>query len=64
MLWDAKLLQETFRKLEGFETEECQIFTPGNLPGKRHGGWRCPAIIVQNRIGEECVFLESGDRWV
>ena len=60
MLWDAMLLQETFRKLGGLETEGCQIFTPGNLPGRGHGGWRCPAIIVQSRISEECVFLESG----
>ena len=51
-------------ELEGLETEGCQNFTPENLPGSRHGGWRCPAIIVQSRIGEECVFLESGDRWV
>ena len=64
MRWDALLLQETFRKLEGLETEGCQIFTPGNLPESRHGGWRCPAIIVQKRVCEECVFLESGDRWV
>ena len=34
MLWGAMLLQETFGKLEGLETEACQIFTPGNLPGK------------------------------
>ena len=45
-------------------TEECNIFTLGTLPGKRHGGWRCPAIIVQNRIGDECDFVESGDRRV
>ena len=34
------------------------------LPRKRHGGWRCPAIIVQKRISDECNCLESGDRWV
>ena len=56
MLWDAVLLQGTFRKLEGLETEECQIVTPGNHPGKHHGGWRCPAIIVQSRTSGECVF--------
>ena len=26
MLWDAMLLQETFRKLEGLETDGCQKF--------------------------------------
>ena len=64
MRWDVLLLQETFRKLEGLETEGCQIFTPGNIPGRAHGGWRCPAIIVKNRISEECVLLGSGVRWV
>ena len=64
MRWDVLLLQETFRKLEGLETEGCQIFTPGNLPGRAHGGWRCPAIILKSRICEECVLLGSGDRWV
>ena len=59
MRWDAMLLQETFRKLEGLETEGCQIFTLGTFPGKRHGGWRCPAIIVQTRISEECVFFRE-----
>ena len=57
-------VQETFRELEGLETEGCQIFTPGNIPGRAHGGWRCPAIIVKNRFCEECVLLGSGDRWV
>ena len=54
MLWDVMFLQETFRKLEGLPTEECNTFTPGTLPGQRHRGWRCPAIIVQNRISDEC----------
>ena len=34
MRWHVLLLQETFRKLEGLETEGCQIFTPGNIPGR------------------------------
>ena len=38
----------------------CNSFIPGTI----HGGWRCPAIIVQNRLGDECFFIESGDRWV
>ena len=57
MLWDAMFLQETFTKLEGLETEGCQNFTLGTLHGERHGGWRCPAIVAQNRICEECVFF-------
>ena len=59
MLWDATLLQEASRKLEGLQMEGLQIFIPGTLPGKRHGGWKCPAIVVQNRISEECVFLRE-----
>ena len=41
-----------------------------NLPEARwaadggHGGRRCPAIIVQNRISDEREFLESGNGWV
>ena len=57
MRWVVLLLQETFRKLEGLETEGCQIFTTENIPGRAHGGWGCPAIIVKNRISEECVLL-------
>ena len=64
MRWDVLLLQETFRKLEGLETESCQIFTPENILGRAHGGWRCLAIIAKNRISEECVLPESGVRWV
>ena len=40
------------------ETEGYPFFTPETLPGKRHGGWRCPAIIVQNRTSEEYVFFK------
>ena len=50
---------ETFRKLEELDTEGCQTKTWETLPGKRNGGWKCPAIIVQNRISEECVFFRE-----
>ena len=55
----CKHLQETFHKLEGLETEGCNISTFWNS-----GGWRCPSLNVQNGIRDKCIFFESGDRWV
>ena len=61
---DVVLLQEYFRKLEGLPTEGCHMFFLGSHSGKRSGDRRCPAVIVQNRIGDECDCMERGDQWV
>ena len=50
MLWDAMLLQDTFRELEGLETEEGKILPKENSLENVMEVGDVPAIIVQNRM--------------
>ena len=64
MRWDAMLLQETFRKLEGLETEGCQIFTWELFLANVMEVGDVQPSLCRLELVRNVFFLKSGDRWV